>query len=67
MRSRRPHQCCNFRKRWTFGKVDGIIPLAELLPDALAGFLGIRQDRETMCLRPEIEWAVRDLPGPAAD
>jgi len=29
----------------------------------LAGFFGIRQDRKTMCLRPEIGWAVRDDSG----
>jgi hypothetical protein len=32
----------------------------------LAGFFGIRQDRETMCLRPEIGWAVQDVSGPTA-
>jgi hypothetical protein len=27
----------------------------------LGGFVGIRQDAETLCLRPEIGWALRDL------
>jgi hypothetical protein len=26
----------------------------------LGGFLGIRQDPDSLCLRPEIGWAVRD-------
>jgi hypothetical protein len=29
--------------------------------ELLGGFVGIRQDAETLCLRPEIGWAVRDL------
>lgn len=30
----------------------------------LGGFVGVRQDSETLRLRPEIGWAVRDAVGP---
>jgi hypothetical protein len=33
----------------------------EFSMEFLAGFFGVRQDRRTMCLRPEIGWAVRDV------
>jgi len=33
----------------------------EFSMEFLAGFVGVRQDRRTMCLRPEIGWAVRDV------
>ena len=26
----------------------------------LAGFVGVRQDKETLQLRPEIDWAIKD-------
>jgi hypothetical protein len=29
----------------------------------IGGILGVSQDRETLSLRPEIGWAVRDKPG----
>lgn len=33
----------------------------EFSMEFLAGFVGVRQDRVTMCLRPEIGWGVRDV------
>lgn len=32
----------------------------------IGGLVGIRQDPQTLCLRPEIGWAVRDVPAAAA-
>jgi hypothetical protein len=29
----------------------------------IAGFVGVAQDPETLCLRPEIGWAVRERAG----
>lgn len=35
-------------------------PLASYKMHLIAGFIGVRQDAETLCLRPEVGWAVCD-------
>ncbi len=47
--------------QWRDQSPDGAT-IRELPMEFLAGFVGIRQDRQSMCLRPEIGWAVSRKP-----
>lgn len=53
-----PLACGSFR--WVFPRAD-----REFAMQLLAGIVGVRQDRETMALCPEMGWVVRDAPAPA--
>ncbi|MEZ6129391.1 MAG: DUF4419 domain-containing protein [Planctomycetaceae bacterium] len=48
--------------QWRDQSPDGAT-IRERPMEFLAGFVGIRQDRQSMCLRPEIGWAVKRASG----
>jgi hypothetical protein len=41
------------------------LPGRDVDMEFLGGFMGVAQDHETLALRPEIGWAVREAPGPS--